>query len=85
MVANAAIASSGFRIQPGCEQNLMMTLTDAEGKLASAPERRAEAVANTLRLIAAMIDEASQQGTDELHEWSLGRALGKLCPLFPFC
>lgn len=84
-IAEVAIGGSGLGIQPGCQQDMDSKLAAAESALAAEPARQAEAVANTLRLVAAMIEEARLQGAAELHEWSLGRALGKLCPLFPFC
>ena len=45
----------------------------------------AEVRANTELLVDAMIAEAIAQGATKLHEWTLGGALAKLCPLYPFC
>ena len=54
------------------------------------PGRLDEVTANVKKLTEEMVrqaQEAGQRGEDpnRLHEWSLGKALDKLCPLFPFC
>jgi hypothetical protein len=84
-IAEVAIQGSGLGIEPNCRQDLDTMLDSAELKLLADPQRRSEAVMNTLKLVAGMIQEARDRNAMELHEWSLGGALGKLCPLFPFC
>jgi len=72
-------------LAPGCEGNLRNLLLNAAGAVGNDVDRLEEAQANLVKLVAAMAEEAQLQGESVLHEWSLGKALGKLCPLFPFC
>lgn len=40
---------------------------------------------NVVLLAKQMAADVADQRSFELHEWSLSRAMNKLCPLYPFC
>lgn len=87
-IQQARLASTGLGIEAGCEQNLNQLVNAAGAQLdgqGAAVEDVEQAAANLERLIDAMAEEARSQGATTLHEWSLSMALGRLCPLFPFC
>jgi hypothetical protein len=82
------LAATGLGIDPPCEHDLDQLVSTAGAQLDSqraAVEQVDEAAANLGKLIDAMADEARTQGSTTMQEWSLRNALGRLCPLFPFC
>jgi hypothetical protein len=87
-VQHVRLAATGLGIEVACEQNLNQLVDAAGAQLDgqwAAVEVVEQAATNLERLIDAMAEEARSQGATTLHEWSLSKALGRLCPLFPFC
>jgi hypothetical protein len=79
-----------FPIDANCEQQLTQLIQtaarDMERKaLLSNSAKLLEAEHNLRALLTQMTWQAGAQGFDELHEPTLGAALRRLCPLFPFC
>ena len=76
-----ALAEAGeMPFQPECEQDLRARLLNSVQQVTSATFY--QAAANT----AALVREMKLQTNDgKLHEWTLPKALEKLCPIFPFC
>ena len=92
ILAQAVASSSGFKFEPGCEQNLRSAIARGLGannvEIETYNSRIGEASANVEQLVREMIRIASAQdpGARVLHEWSLSGALSKLCPgLWPIC
>ena len=47
-------------------------------------ERKPEAVANVLKLIAATLEAAQEANDSMLHEASVEKGSSKICPIYPF-
>jgi hypothetical protein len=85
--AESHARSLGFEFEQGCEQNFRRLARESFERLGTglSPASAADVRVNTERLVTAMVIEARAQHADTLHEWTLSGALGKLCPLYPFC
>ena len=87
-VSQVRVAGSGLGIDPNCAYELDKLIQDAAQHLdtvRAAPQVIDDASANLELLIDAMADVARGRGAQVMHEWSLGDARARLCPLFPFC
>lgn len=95
---DAAIAharSRGFRLGDGADDYFRVRSEDAERQLADADDDGAidTAIANARALIDAMIDardaayadDPERLASDIIGEVTLGAALARLCPIWPFC
>jgi hypothetical protein len=73
---------SGLDVSPESPERLAQ-LTE-EGFLKVVPERRPEAVANVLRVIASTLESAQKEGEMTLHRHSVDAGLKDVCPVYPF-
>lgn len=79
---------NGIPLSPSCALPLDVLVRNGAKRLDetdASPELVEQARTNLERLLDTMAAEARAQNATELHEWSLTGALGRLCPLFPFC
>ena len=86
----AVLRSWPLPIHAGCEHHLVQLIAQASHRvdaagLASDDARLDEAEANFRTLLTEMGRQAGLLGFSELHEPTLFAALGKLCPIWPFC
>jgi hypothetical protein len=77
-------------INPGCEHHLIQLIDKASHRVVDEGQgfdaaRLDEAEANFRTLLTEMTRQAGLLGFSELHEPTLFAALGKLCPIWPFC
>lgn len=79
-----------YRIEDDCEQ----ALRDAVRRGASFilgrglvmdPTAIGRAYGSTIMLVETMVQVAKERGELTLHEHTVPEALGRLCPIFPFC
>jgi hypothetical protein len=77
-----AAALAGFEVGPNSPERLVELIEQGFDKVA--PNRRAEAVANVLRLVAVTLEVAEQSGDTQLHESSVDAGKEKICPVYPF-
>jgi len=85
-IANAEARRLGYTFDVNCEQDFRSLVRGSLARVGADPLPLSPTVRqNTKALVAAMVDEARRGGATKLHEWTLQGALGKLCPLFPFC
>jgi hypothetical protein len=81
----ASLAATGLGIEPGCADTLDKLVNKGATRLDEQQGDLNQAIANLKRLIDTMAKEARTRGAATMHGWSLSNALGRLCPLFPFC
>lgn len=86
----AVMQSCQLPIAPGCKQNLVQLIRNAEKRVwgesfAIDRAKLREAETNFRRLLTEMIRQAGVLGFNELHEQTLNNALSSLCPICPFC
>ena len=85
-IAKAEARRLGYKFDVNCEQDFRRLVRGSLARVGSDPLPLSASIRkNTKTLVTAMVDEARRGGATELHEWTLQGALGKLCPLFPFC
>ena len=77
-----AASLSGFEVGPQSPEHLAALVGSGFSKVAAG--RRAEAVANVLRVIAATLDFAQESGTKVLHETDVEGGRQRTCPVYPF-
>ena len=75
-------ALAGFEVGPNSPEKLVTIVEQGFVKVKS--NRKAEAVANVLRLVAMTLELAEKNGDTELHENSVDAAKNKVCPVYPF-
>lgn len=80
LLQSAALA--GLEVGPMCPEELVSTVQRGIGRVTK--ERRPEAVANLLRLIAATLESAQSRGDILLHEQNVRDGSEKVCPIYPF-
>lgn len=77
-----AAALAGFEVSPDSPERLSDIVEEAFDQIV--PQRRAESVANLLKLLAAIIDTAGRQEKSFLNEQSVEAGKAKVCPIYPF-
>lgn len=75
-------ALAGFEVGPNSPERLVTIVN--QGFVKVKPNRKAEAVANVLRLLAMTLELAEKNGDTQLHESSVDAAQTKVCPVYPF-
>ena len=80
LLQSAALA--GLEVGPMCPEELISTVQS--GFPLVEKERRPEAVANLLRLVAATLESAQARGEKQLHEENVREGSEKVCPVYPF-
>jgi len=73
---------SGFEVSEGSPEVLAQIAADGFKRVESS--RRPEAVASLLKVIAATLEIAQQEGTTMLHEGHAKAGSQKVCPIYPF-
>ena len=77
-----AAALAGLEVGPDSPERLASIIEEGFKKVSAA--RRPEAVANTLRLIAATVESAQRRGDKMLHEGNVEAGREEVCPVYPF-
>ena len=77
-----AAALAGFEVGPNSPERLVELVEQGFKKVK--PNRKGEAVANVLRLIAMTLEVAEKNGDTQLHESSVDAGKDKVCPVYPF-
>src|SRR6185503_9207676 len=77
-----AASLGGLEVGPDSPERLADLVVLGFGKVKAG--RRAEAVANVLRVIAATLDFAQESGTKMLHETDVEGGKKRTCPVYPF-
>ena len=80
LLQSAALA--GLGVGPMCPEELVNKVQRGIKKVKK--ERRPEAVANLLKVIAATLQSAQDRGDLQLHEANVREANDKVCPVYPF-
>lgn len=65
-----------------CPEELVLKVQGGIKKVKK--ERRPEAVANLLKLIAATLESAQRRGDKQLHEQNVRDGNDEICPIYPF-
>lgn len=73
---------SGFDVSEESPNALTYLIEQSYTKVEKS--RRPEAVANMLRVIAATLEAAQQNGDKRLGEGSISKGREKVCPVYPF-
>jgi hypothetical protein len=73
---------SGLDVSPDSPERLAELTREGFSKIV--PERRPEAVANVLRVIASTLEAAQKEGEMTLHRNSVDAGLKDVCPVYPF-
>ena len=77
-----AAALAGLEVRPNSPERLASIVEEGFKKVSAT--RRLEAVANTLRLIAATLESAQKRGDKFLSEENVGEGQEEVCPVYPF-
>jgi hypothetical protein len=77
-----AAALAGLEVGPDSPERLASIVEEGFRKVSVT--RRPEAVANTLRLIAATVESAQKRGDKMLHETNVDAGQDEVCPVYPF-
>jgi hypothetical protein len=75
---------AGFEVGPMCPEELLLKVQSGITVVKRNENRRPEAVANLLRLVAATLESAQERGDKILHEENVREANEKICPIYPF-
>ena len=75
-------ALAGFEVGPFSPERFVGLIDQGFSKVED--DRRPEAVASVLRVIAATLEEAQKAGDTQLHESSVDAGKQKVCPVYPF-
>lgn len=76
-----AASMSGYEVSDQSPSRISELVQEGFSKVAD--NRRPEAVANILRVIAATLEEAQKNNDIMLHETSVDRGKEKVCPVYP--
>ncbi|AXQ29765.1 hypothetical protein D0B54_14255 [Solimonas sp. K1W22B-7] len=77
-----AASLAGLEVSPHSPEQLVGLVDAGFGRVET--ERRPEAVANLLRIVAMALQLAQENKESMLHEGSVPAASEKVCPVYPF-
>jgi hypothetical protein len=77
-----AASLAGLEVGPYSPERFVGLLDNAYSKVEES--RRPEAVANLLRVLAAILEEAQKLHETQLHESSVDSGMKQVCPVYPF-
>lgn len=77
-----AAALAGFEVGPESPERFVKIVEEGFAKVK--PNRKAEAVANVLRIVAMTLELAGKNKVTKLSESSVDAGREKVCPVYPF-
>jgi len=77
-----AASLAGLDVNPQSPEQLVALVNNGFNRVVA--ERRPEAVANLLKIVAMTLQLAQEKGESHLHEGSVPAASEKICPVYPY-